>query len=91
MLSACSALRVPQKPSRATLFVGFCSTTFLRLLENFVFLYRNRKNVIYLERYVQVCKKLMENIGKYNRTLKSLEIKINMFIFYILLYNRIEE
>jgi hypothetical protein len=42
--------RLPQKPSRATPFVGFCSATFLRLLECYAFLYRNRKNVVYLER-----------------------------------------
>jgi hypothetical protein len=28
-------------------FVHFCSATFLRLLERFTFLYRNRKNVAY--------------------------------------------
>jgi hypothetical protein len=33
--------------SRATPFVLFFSATFLRLLEHFVFLYRNRKNVSY--------------------------------------------
>jgi hypothetical protein len=34
-------------PVGASAFVGFYSTTFLRLLEHFVFLYRNRKNVAY--------------------------------------------
>jgi hypothetical protein len=37
-------------PVGASAFVGFYSTTFLRLLEHFVFLYRNRKNVANLER-----------------------------------------
>jgi hypothetical protein len=60
MLSAFSALRVPQKPSRALPFVSFCSTTFLQLLENFVFLYRNSKKVIYLERYVKYRPKMIE-------------------------------
>jgi hypothetical protein len=35
-------------PVGLTPFVVFCSTTFLRLLERFAFLYRNRKNVAYI-------------------------------------------
>jgi hypothetical protein len=37
-------------PVGASAFVVFCSTTFLRLLETFGFLYRNRKNVVNLKR-----------------------------------------
>jgi hypothetical protein len=40
-----TAARGPQKRSRAAPFVRFCSTTVLRLLEHFVFLYRKRKTV----------------------------------------------
>jgi hypothetical protein len=36
-----------KNPVGASAFVGFYSTTFLRLLEHFVFLYRNRNNVAY--------------------------------------------
>jgi hypothetical protein len=61
MLSACSALRVPQKPSRASPFVDFCSTTFLQPCKTFGFAYPGCKNVIYLERYAQV----FESAGKY--------------------------
>jgi len=45
------AVRVPQKPSRATPLVGFCSTTFFcarKMLTHFP--YRAQKNVSYLER-----------------------------------------
>ena len=39
------------KPDMSSLtFVVFFSATFLRLLETYGFLYRNRKNVVYLER-----------------------------------------
>jgi hypothetical protein len=65
MLRRLSAARVPQKCSRATPFVHFCSTTFLRLLEHFVFLYRNRKNVIYnrdvMCKFFEFFGKILEN------------------------------
>jgi hypothetical protein len=41
------AARTTKNRSRPTAFVRFFSVTFLRLLECFAFLYRNRKNVIY--------------------------------------------
>jgi hypothetical protein len=54
MLSACSALRVPQKPSRAYALCGFLLHHIFAVAENAShFLYRNRKNVIYLERYAK--------------------------------------
>jgi hypothetical protein len=54
MLSACSALRVPQKPSRAIALCGFLLHHIFAVAVNAShFLYRNRKNVIYLERYAQ--------------------------------------
>jgi hypothetical protein len=46
--------------------VVFCSATFLRLLETYGFLYRNRKNVFYLERYAPVVLNWSENIGVNN-------------------------
>jgi hypothetical protein len=45
-----TAFWAPKKPSRPTAFVDFFSATFLRLLERFAFLYRNRKNVVQPER-----------------------------------------
>jgi hypothetical protein len=36
-----------EKPSRACALCEFFSATFLRLLETYGFLYRNRKNVAY--------------------------------------------
>jgi hypothetical protein len=42
-----SAARATKNRSRAAPFVRFFSATFLRLLETYGFLYRNRKNVIY--------------------------------------------
>jgi hypothetical protein len=54
MLSAYSALRVPQKPSRASPFYGFLLHHIFAVAVNAShFLYRNRKNVIYLERYAK--------------------------------------
>jgi hypothetical protein len=57
--------RATKNRSRATPFVRFFSATFLRLLERFAFLYRNRKNVIYNQnvmcnapKFVKVYKKL---------------------------------
>jgi hypothetical protein len=51
MLSACSALRVPQKPSRAVALCGFFLHHIFAVAVNAShFLYRNRKNIIYLER-----------------------------------------
>ena len=41
-------------------FVLFFSTTFLRLLETYGFLYRNRKNVANLERYATVWNQKIE-------------------------------
>jgi hypothetical protein len=43
---AAKAARLRKNPVGASAFVDFFSATFLRLLEHFVFLYRNRKNVI---------------------------------------------
>jgi hypothetical protein len=68
MLSACSALRVPQKPSRAVALCGFLLHHIFAVAVNAShFLYCNRKNVIYLERYVQVfemlCKILHASMG----------------------------
>jgi hypothetical protein len=42
-----SAARATKNHSRPTAFVQFFSATFLRLLETYGFLYRNRKTVIY--------------------------------------------
>jgi hypothetical protein len=41
------AARATKKRSRAAPFVRFFSATFLRLLETYGFLYRNRKNFAY--------------------------------------------
>jgi hypothetical protein len=43
-------LGLQKNPVGASAFVGFSSATFLLLLEHFVFLYRNSKNVSYLVR-----------------------------------------
>ena len=49
-----TAARAPKKPVRAAPSAGFFSATFLLLLELLAqFLYRNSKNVVCLERYVQ--------------------------------------
>jgi hypothetical protein len=57
MLSACSALRVPQKPSRAVALCGFLLHHIFAVAVNAShFLYRNRKIVIYLERYATFAK-----------------------------------
>jgi hypothetical protein len=55
------AARATKKPSRVTPFVGFFSATFLRLLERFAFLYRNRKNVAYSRNVMRykICKALL--------------------------------
>ena len=58
-----TAALATKKPSRTTPFVGFFSATFLRLLERFVFLYCNRKNVIYRqERYASFGLEIILNI-----------------------------
>jgi len=46
-------LGLQKNPVGASAFLDFSSATFLLLLEHFVFLYRNSKNVVYLERYVK--------------------------------------
>jgi hypothetical protein len=46
MYAAGGRLGSAKHQSALCAFVVFCSTTFLRLLEHYVFLYRNRKNVI---------------------------------------------
>jgi hypothetical protein len=62
MLSACSALRVPQNTSRA---YALCGVLFHHIFAVAVnashFLCRNCKNVIYLERYVKLGQ-IIENI-----------------------------
>jgi hypothetical protein len=45
--AACRRLGLRKNAGGLTPFVHFCSTTFLRLLERFAFLYRNRKNIAY--------------------------------------------
>jgi hypothetical protein len=54
MLSAYSALRVPQNTVRASPSAVFCSTTFLQPCKTFGFAYSGCKNVSYLERYVKL-------------------------------------
>jgi hypothetical protein len=62
MLRRLTAARLPQNRSRASPFVRFCSSTFLRLLERSAFLYRNRKNVIYNRaRYAKYGPKIFVN------------------------------
>ena len=53
--------RSPRSPPAPTVH----SSTFLRLLERSAFLYRNRKNVIYLERYVQYTPNWSKYIKEY--------------------------
>jgi hypothetical protein len=47
MLRRLRRLGLRKTPVGLAPFVVFFSATFLRLLERFAFLYRNRKNVIY--------------------------------------------
>jgi hypothetical protein len=61
------AVRAPKNRSRATPFVRFFSATFLRLLETYGFLYRNRKNVIYSRNVM--CNKNAEILRKSYRLL----------------------
>jgi hypothetical protein len=49
-----------ENPSRPTAFVGFFSATFLRLLETYGFLYRNRKNVAYNRNVIRNAAKIIK-------------------------------
>jgi len=48
--AARSAVRVPQKPSRATPFVGFCSTAFCQPWSCFASPYSDWQNITYFKR-----------------------------------------
>jgi hypothetical protein len=65
MLRRLTAAWATKNRSRAMPFVQFFSATFLRLLECFAFLYRNRKNVIYSRNVMCHFSEYFEKIMKY--------------------------
>src|SRR5215469_13667560 len=77
MRFAAKAARVPQNASRATPFVGFYSTTFLRLLETYGFLYRNRKNVAYSRNVIRHLSSVIGGVMKIKNIIKRLFYRIN--------------
>ena len=84
--AACSAARGYVRLGRLRL-PRLTSPTFLRLLETYGFLYRNRKNVVYLERYVKCGLNLF---GKYT-IIYNVKVKTKYFgdIFPSKYYNEI--